>query len=223
MRRLIPFAVVAAAVLLPGSLSAQRSTSLTGTSIGGVWTLNNDLSDQPADRGQRGDDGQRGSNGGNGRGDGSGGGGGRRRGGGGGGGGFGRGGGGGGGAGRGNANPDDAARMRDAMRDLTVPPDHLVITQTDSMVVLTAQDGRTTRLSTDGQKIKDDNTKIERKTKWDGGKLVSEISGLGPGKMTQTFSVDPDGKQLRIIVVMDGGRRSGQARTIAHIYDADQR
>ena len=41
--------------------------------------------------------------------------------------------------------------------------------------------------------------------------------------MTQTFSVDPDGKQLRIIVVMEGGGRSGQARTIAHVYDADER
>ena len=227
MRRLIPFAMVAAAVLLPGSLSAQRATPSTGTSIGGVWTLNNDLSDQPTDRGQRGDDGQRGSNGGNGGSGGNGGGGGRRRGGGGGGG-FGRGGGGsgsGGGMGRGAAqgNPEDIARMRDAMRDITNPSEHLTITQTESMVVLTDADGRTTRLSPDGKKVKDDNTKIERKTKWDGGKLVSEISGLGPGKMTQTFSVDPEGKQLRIIVVMEGGGRSGQPRTIAHVYDADAR
>ncbi len=114
------------------------------------------------------------------------------------------------------------ARMRDAMRDITNPSDHLIITQTESMVVVTGADGRTTRLSPDGKKIKDDNTKIERKTKWDGGKLVSEISGLGPGKQTQTFAVDPERKQLRITVVMDGGR-SGQPRTITHIYDADAR
>ena len=112
------------------------------------------------------------------------------------------------------------ARMRDAMRDLTTPSNHLTITQTESMVVITAADGRTTRLSPDGQKIKDDNTKIERKTKWDGGKLVSEIGGLGPGKTTQTFSVDPDSHQLRITVQMEGGR-AGQARTITNIYDAD--
>jgi len=67
-----------------------------------------------------------------------------------------------------------------------------------------------------------DNTKIERKTKWDGGKLVSEIGGLGPGKTTQTFAVDPDSHQLRIIVQMEGGR-SGQARSITNIYDADAR
>ena len=120
------------------------------------------------------------------------------------------------------ANPDDIARMRDAMRDITQPPDHLVITQTDSMVVLTGADGRTTRLSPDGKKIKDENTKIERKTKWDGGKLVSEISGLGPGKMTQTFAVDPEGKQLRVTVVMEGGR-SGTPRTTTQVYDLDAR
>ena len=102
-------------------------------------------------------------------------------------------------------NPDDMARMRDAMRDITSPSDHLIITQTESMVVLTGADGRTTRLSPDGKKIKDENTKIERKTKWDGGKLVSEINGLGPGKMTQTFAVDPESKQLRMTVVMEGG------------------
>ena len=40
--------------------------------------------------------------------------------------------------------------------------------------------------------------------------------------MTQTFAVDPESKQLRIIVVMEGGR-SGEPRTITHVYDADAR
>ena len=126
------------------------------------------------------------------------------------------------GSGSPSMNPEDMARMRDAMRDITNPSDHLIITQTESMVVMTGADGRTTRLSPDGKKIKDDNTKIERKTKWDGGKLVSEISGLGPGKMTQTFAVDPESHQLRIAVLADGGR-SGQPRTITTVYDADPR
>ena len=190
--------------------------------MSGGWTRNADLSDASAARGDQGDDS------GQGRGNGSGGGGGRRRGGGGGGGygggGFGRGGGmgRGGGSGAPAQNPDDIARMRDAMRDVVNPSDHLIITQTDSMVVLTGADGRTTRLSPDGKKIKDENTKIERKTKWDGGKLVSEINGLGPGKMTQTFALDPEGKQLRMTVVMEGGR-SGQPRTVTQVYDADPR
>ena len=132
-------------------------------------------------------------------------------------------GGGGGGRGGGNtpaANPDDVARQRDAMRDVTNPPDHYVITQTDSMIVLTAPDGRTTRLSPDGKKVKDDNTKVERKTKWDGGKLVSEINGLGPSKMTQTFAVDPESHQLRITVQVEGNGRA-EARSFTHVYDLD--
>jgi hypothetical protein len=130
--------------------------------------------------------------------------------------------GGGAGADAGRGNAEDMIRMREAMHDVTSPSDHLTITQTDSMIVLTGADGRTTRLSTDGKKIKDDNTKIERKTKWDGGKLVSEINGLGPGKMTQTFAVDPEGKQLRMIVVMERGRGS-QPRTVTQVYDLDAR
>jgi hypothetical protein len=181
----------------------------------GAWTLNKDLSDQPTrresddDRGQ----GRQGSGGG-----------GRR-----GGGGMGRGGfgggmgrGGGGGMGRGGMNPEDMARMREAMREIMDAPEHLTITETESMVVITSADGRTTRLAPTGKKIKDDNTKVERKTKWDAGKLVSEISGAGPGKMTQTFAVDPQTHQLRITLQMEGGR-SGQGRTITHVYEPDAR
>ena len=121
-------------------------------------------------------------------------------------------------------DPEAMARARDAMRDILNPPDHLVITETESMVVLTGADGRTTRLSPDGKKIKDENTGVERKTKWDGGKLVSEINGLGPGKATQSFAADPEHHQLRITAQMEGrGGRSNQPRTITNVYDADAR
>jgi len=204
--------VVIVAALIAVWLAAESQAQTAGKpSIAGAWTRNNDLSDTTggtSERGEPRDDGGRG----------------RRAGGSGRGGGFGRGGGGGfgrGGMGRGgDMDRESMARMRDAMRDLTTPSNHLTITQTESMVVITAADGRTTRLSPDGQKIKDDNTKIERKTKWDGGKLVSEIGGLGPGKTTQTFSVDPDSHQLRITVQMDGGRAG---RTVTNVYDADAR
>jgi hypothetical protein len=118
-------------------------------------------------------------------------------------------------------DPEEAARMRDAMRDVLDPSDRLTIVQTESMILVTGADGRTTRLSADGKKIKDESTGIERKTKWDGGKLVSEISGLGPRKATQTFSVDPDSKRLRITVEIDGGG-SRQPRMVTHVYDRAQ-
>ena len=79
------------------------------------------------------------------------------------------------------------------MRELTNPADRLTIVETESMVIITSSEGHTTRLAPGGSKVKDEHTNVERRTRWESGKLVSEISGLGPGKMTQTFAVDADG------------------------------
>lgn len=203
--------VTALAALLATWLAAESSAQTGKPSIAGGWTMNKELSDQPMDRGNRGDNGRRGG--------GSGGfGGGRRRGGGGGG--FGRG----GGYGRGgqNTNPEEAARTRDAMRAIVNPPDKLVITETASMILITDPDGHTTRLSPDGKKIKDESTGIERKTKWDGGRLVSEITGPGQLKATETYAVNPELHQLRLTTQLEG-IRGGQARTLTHVYDADEK
>jgi len=204
-----------ALVTLIGAWLAVESRAQTADkpSIAGGWTLNADQSDRQSDR-----DGDRSA----GRRDNGGGGYGRR---GGGRGGFGGGGFGGGRGGYGRGTPENAeemARRRDAMRDIINPPNHLVVTQTDSMVVMTGPDGRTTRLSPDGKKVKDENTGIERRTKWDAGKLVSEISGAGGMKLTETYALVPETHQLRISVQIEGGR-GGQARTVTHVYDSDGR
>jgi hypothetical protein len=201
--------IVGMAVFIAAWLAVEsRAQAPEASALVGSWTLNRDASDQPG--GSRGDSDARGRRGGFG---GGGNGGGMRRGG------Y-RGGGGGGRGGAMNRNPEEMARMRDALREVMNPPDHLTIVQTGTLMILTGSDGHTTRLATDGSKIKDESTKVERKTKWDGAKLVSEISGLGPGKVTQTFSVDPEHHQLRIAVQTEGGRQ-GQARTLTHVYDAD--
>ena len=168
--------------------------------IVGAWTLNKDLSDvglagRGDGDGQGGDDtGRRGGYGG---------------------GGFGRG-------GLGNGQPQDreaAQRMRDALRNEIEAPDHVTIVQSDSTIIITTKDGRTTRLSANGKKVKDESTGVERKTKWDGGKLVSEISGLGAGKITETYSVDAEHGQLRVALAIDGPRKTSLRR----VYDLDPR
>jgi hypothetical protein len=200
-------AVAATAAMVVTALPV-RSLAETPSPIVGAWTLNKELSDAPAappgERGDRGERGRRGAGGG-GRGGGFGGGGGGRRGGG-----F----GGPGGGGRGN--PDDMRRTRDAMRDVMETPDRMTITQTESMVIITTGDGRTTRLSTDGKKIKDESTGIERKTRWDGQQLVCEITG-GPGKMTETYAVDAE--TPRLTVTRQPGRGDQQRRPVHHVYD----
>ncbi len=215
-RRCLTMAMLAAALVTAWLSPVARAQSAPATassisSIVGAWTLNKDLSDNPPDRiqGNAGDSGRRagGTSGG-------------RRGGGGFGGGR-RGGGFGGGQGTGaTTSPEDAQRMRDAMSAIRDTPDRLTIVQSDTLVIITAGDGRTTRLAPNGKKVKDESTKIERRTKWDNGKLVSEITGLAPGKMTQTYSVDPDVHQLRVATQIGEGN---QSRTIVHVYDADAR
>jgi hypothetical protein len=54
----------------------------------------------------------------------------------------------------------------------------------------------------------------------DAGKLVSEISGAGRGKITQTFALDAEHHQLRITAQMEGGKNN-QPRTVTHVYDAN--
>jgi hypothetical protein len=202
--------VVATAVFLAAWLATESRAQAPDTaSFAGAWTLNHDLSDQPPGRGD-GSGGDRGRRGGMGHGGGMG------RGG------MGRGGFGGGGmrgGGGQSGDPEAMARLRDAMRDILQASDHLTIVQTDTIVSVTNADGHTTRLSPDGKKIKDDNTKIERKTHWDAGKLVSEISGAGPNKMTQTYALDAEQRQLRISLEMKG--RDGQPRTFNQVYDSD--
>ena len=192
-----------------GLPSAQSAQTAARPPLTGAWMLNKDLSDKAPERGEREHDGRGGRRGGGGMGRGGGG--------------MGRGGFGGGmgRSGRGS-DPQDMARMRDAMRDLLEPADRLTIVETESMVIVTSSDGRTTRLSPDGKKIKDENTNVERRTRRENGTLVSEISGLGPGKITQTFSVDQETRQLRIVLLLESGR-DPQPRTITHLYDADPR
>jgi hypothetical protein len=87
------------------------------------------------------------------------------------------------------------------------------------MVIVTDAKGRTTRLSLDGKKIKDDSTGIERKTKWDGAKLVTEISGAGPGTITQTYQIDPEHHQLTITVQPPA--KTGAPMPRRFVYDTD--
>jgi hypothetical protein len=212
MRTLISAALSVSVLVSPITTVAQSASPggsespVTGASIVGAWTLDNDLSDPVPERGQPGE--RRGGGGGRGRG---GRGGGVR--GGGGGGGFGRAGGGAGGGG----DMEQMRRKMQAMRDIMAPADRLTITRTDSLVIITAGDGRTTRLAPDNKKVKDDSTGIERKTHWNGDSLVTEIKGAGPGKITETYAIDPKTHHLTITLQSDNARMPNGG-VIHHVY-----
>ena len=209
MKSCASIVILAAMLMASMPTPAQvRAAAPAPSPLAGTWTLNREMSDSRDDlpgpgAGRRGDgEGRRGGFG-------------RGRGG------FGGGGFGGGGGGDRGRGGDRAEmqRQRDAVRDLLSPADRLTIVQTDTMVIITTGDGRTTRLSPDNKSIKDDNTGIERKTKWDNGKLASEISGIGRGKITETYSVGADDRRLHRTVTMPDMRGDSQPRTLAYVYD----
>jgi hypothetical protein len=193
--------------------AAQPAQAETG-SIVGAWTLNKDGSDAPRERASGGDRsrGQGGGGAGRGRGFGGGGGGGRRYGGG--------GGRGPGGGGQSAGDQEDARRRMQAMRDLMDAPERLTITETESLVIVTAGDGRTTRLSPDGKKIKDESTGLARKTKRENGTLVSEITG-GPNKIIETYAVDQEHHQLTVTLKIDNSRLPNGG-VVRHVYDPER-
>ena len=203
-------AMIALAVPANGWASAQShpDASSRADSIVGAWTLNDELSDKRDDRTPSTDAGRRGGGfgrrgGGSGRGGGS----------------FGQG----GGAGRsGRGDSEEMRHARDAMRAIMEAPGRLTITRTESMVIITTDDGRTTRLSPDGKKIEDKSTGIGRKTKWDDDKLVSEITGVRQGKITETYSVNREQHRL-IVTLQRENSRSPHAPPINRVYDAVSR
>jgi hypothetical protein len=200
--------LVAAVAVAVSMLSQRVHAQAPASSIVGAWTLNRDLSDTGNQIPERGD--MRG---------------GRR-----GGGGFGRGGGRGGfgggfpggnqfpgGGGRGG-DPQDTMRRMDALRDIIDAPDRLTITQTESMVIVTAGDGRTTRHTLDWKKNKDESTNMERRSKWESGKLISEITGSGP-RVTEVYAADPEHHELLVIVQVEGQGSNEASRVFHRVYE----
>ena len=108
------------------------------------------------------------------------------------------------------------------MRDLLATPDHMTITRTESLIIVTASDGRTTRLSADGKKIKDESTGMERKTTWENGNLVSEIKGGSGGKVVETYAVDAERGPLTITLRFDKTREHPDGRVVRHVYERDK-
>ena len=102
------------------------------------------------------------------------------------------------------ANCLEMQRRMEAVRAIVEPAERLTIVRTDSMVIVTTGDGRTTRLSPDNSKIKDGAAGVERRSRWEGDRLVTDISGLGRGKATETYAIDPQSHQLVITFDMQG-------------------
>ena len=179
----------------PAPLPPPRTTIL------GAWKFNPDDSDDPRKRSED----SRGSNGGYG-------------------GGRGRmggnwpGGGGGGYGGRRSGGESDEQRQK--MQDLLRPPKSISLSMTGAEVDLVDDRGRKRAFITDGRKLqksKDENYE-EIAAKFDGKQLVTDEKDLRGNKMSRTFELSSDGRQLYETLHMTSGR-SNTSHVIRYAYD----
>jgi hypothetical protein len=203
-RTIVVVATVAMAAWAAPRVSAQSNGTpdLTGT-----WVLNQDLSDRPGQGGQGsgrdGGGGHRGPGGGMGRP----------------GGGMGGRGGGFGGRGGEMSNPEEMERMRAAMNAVLHAPARLIIVKGDPGLIVTDDEGVSTRLALDGSKETGaiNGVPFETATKWEEGKLRVEKKFKGGLKLIELYSVSSDPRMLTVSLKTEGGRGGG--RTIKRVYD----
>jgi hypothetical protein len=119
----------------------------------------------------------------------------------------------------GHQSEEERAAMRDAMDDVMQPADVLTITQGEGDVTIARDDGRTLRLYIDGRKAREADGAIERTTRWDGPRLVSEIKvGDGP-KITESWWLAAEGKQLQASIRLQMPRGDREV-VINRVYDS---
>jgi hypothetical protein len=84
----------------------------------------------------------------------------------------------------------------------------LLIVQRDNELNVTDNEGRVVTLKADGSKVMEERagTTIERRTKWDGRTLVTEVKLAGGVKATQTYTKVDEGLQLVVTTKVEGGR-----------------
>lgn len=195
------FALCVFANGMPTSAAASQNNETTD--LTGLWTLNEDLSDDPANVMEAMQAERHGGSGGGGFG------------------GHGPGmhGGGGRGGGRGGRDPE---QMRAHMNAIIEPPGRLTITQTDSAIAFTDGDGRSQTLATTNKKEQHpfENATVDVKTKWDDWRLVKETSFDDGLKLTETYSLDPNAGQLHVLVKLEGSHMP-RAVTLRRVYDRD--
>lgn len=170
--------------------------------IVGAWVLNRDDSDDPRKRTRDSQD--------------SGGYGGRR-------GGVGWPGGGGGGYGgrRGGMGGGENDEERAKMHELLSPPTNITFSMTGTEVDLKDDHDRKRAFMTDGRKLqksKDDNYQ-EIAAKWDGNRLVTDEKHPRGGKMSRSFELSPDGRQLYENLHIESSGRNNRSLDVHYVYE----
>jgi hypothetical protein len=106
------------------------------------------------------------------------------------------------------------------METMSTDPKTFAITQDGQQLSITDDAGRARTLYGDGKKHKEDDSggqKTTVKSHWDGDRLVAESKLGHSGKLTETYELSPDGKQLFYTSKLDNS--SIGILSIRRVYD----
>ncbi len=131
--------------------------------------------------------------------------------------------GGGGGMGRGRRGPMGRSQQPPSqdLERLAENPKSLTIAQEGNQVTVTDDNSQTLTLAGDGKKHKEKDSGGEKftiKSHWDGNRLISERKLPRLGKLTETYELSPDQKELVIVSRLDDSQLSGPL-VIRRVFD----
>jgi hypothetical protein len=121
---------------------------------------------------------------------------------------------------RGGMGGGESDEERAKMHELLSPPTNITFSMTGAEVDLKDDRERKRAFMTDGRKLqksKDDNYQ-EIAAKWDGNHLVTDEKNPRGGKMSRTFELSPDGRQLYETLSLKMGR-SNTETSFRFVYD----
>ena len=122
---------------------------------------------------------------------------------------------------RGGMGGGESDEERQKMHDLLSPPTTMTFSMTGAEVDLMDDRDRKRAFMTDGRKLqksKDDKYQ-EIAAKWDGNRLVTEEKGPRGGKMSRTFELSPDRRQLYENLHIEGSGRNNRSLDVHYVYD----
>jgi len=128
--------------------------------------------------------------------------------------------GGGGGGYGGRRGGGESDEQREKMRELMTPAKKVTFSMTGAEVDLVDDHDRKRAFMTDGRKLQKskDESYQEIAAKFEGNRLVSDEKDPRGNKMSRTFELSEDGRQLYETLHMTAGR-DNTTRVIRYVYD----
>lgn len=105
--------------------------------------------------------------------------------------------------------------------ELAANPGFLKIDQHEQQIVISDDTGHARTFYPDGKKHQEtdaDGRKTWTKTEWDGNSLIAESKLRHSGKLTETYRLTPDGKQLYVVSRFEDPSLAGPL-SIRRVYD----